>query len=190
MSRTGRVWVRSEHESLLGAERVRRGLTYKDLAKLTGESPQWLAQLSTGLVPPVYLGQRTANKGQLKPSVEKVCLILEIDPVKAFPAYFCALPVACHDYGLTDSQLCAATLFSEGTAEALTCSAEHAAEWREYAGKVYAWLETRRPIYAIVFESRMEGDTLDEIGQRHDVTRERVRQIEAEIINKLRSIRR
>lgn len=164
--------IRREHESLLSEARLARGLTYQKLSELTGEQPQRLAQLSTGLIAPVSL-----RTGEILPWVERTCLVLGVPPEELFPRYFCTMRDEAVE--APEKLIPEDYLFSEGTVQALTEPAETTAERRELVRLVLHLLDDKPRLQRTIELRILWDQTLDEVAKVMGCTRERVRQMEA-----------
>ena len=165
----------SEHESRLSELRIQQGLTYRQLEKMTGVRKEIIACLSTGSACPLD------RYGSLSRSAELICLALDATPEEVFPRYFCRLA---DDETVSLDNLTTCYLYSEATAYTLTAPAEDRAAKMELISRAVACATS--PRQRTLLKMRLEGSTLDEVGQLLNLTRERVRQIESKIINKLR----
>ena len=164
----------SEHESNLSVLRIEQGLTYRQLEEITGIKQSRIACMSTGYLSPLD------PLGSLSRSAELICLALDATPEEVFPRYFCRLA----DEAVSLDNLTPCYLYSEATAYTLTAPAEDRAAKRELINKAVACATS--PRQRTLLRMRLEGSTLDEVGQVLNLTRERVRQLESKIINKLR----
>ena len=164
----------SEHESNLSVLRIEQGLTYRQLEELTGVKRSRIACMSTGTVTPLD------PFGSLSRSAELICLALDATPEEVFPRYFCRLA----GEAVSLDNLTPCYLYSEATAYTLTAPAEDRAAKRELINRAVACATS--PRQRTLLRMRLEGSTLDEVGQVLNLTRERVRQLESKIINKLR----
>ena len=169
---TPRTWTNYEHKSKLSEARMAKGLTYQQLSEMVGVLPQRIATLSTGTTAPIFL-----KTGQIKPWVEKACLILEIAPEEAFPRYFCSLADTPQD--APDQLIPEDYLFSDYATQTLTEPAEIAAERRELVRLLLHLLDDKPKIQRTVELRFLWGYTFDEVAKVFGCTRERARQMEA-----------
>ena len=171
--------TKHEHESRLSELRLAQGLTYRELEEITGIHKSKIACMSTGYSSPLD------PLGSLSRAAELVCLSLDSTPEYVFPRYFCRLA---DDETVSLDNLTTCYLYSEAAEHELTASAEERATKRELITQAAQCATS--PRQRKILRMRLEGFTLDEVGKELNLTRERVRQLESKIINKLRRNKR